>query len=56
MIIVAIDESDFKKALEILNNLDPRKCMVKIGSIAFNSIGYDLISYAAKKILEYSLI
>ena len=49
MIIVAIDESDFKKALEILNNLDPRKCMVKIGSIAFNSIGYDLISYAAKK-------
>ena len=49
MIIVAIDESDLKKASEILNNLDPKKCMVKIGSVAFNSIGYDLISYAAKK-------
>ena len=49
MIIVAIDESDLEKALEILNNLDPRKCMVKIGSVAFNSIGPDIIFYAAEK-------
>ncbi len=49
MIIVAIDEIDLKKALEILNNLDSQKCMVKIGSVAFNSIGHDLIFEAAKK-------
>ena len=39
MIIVAIDEISFIKSSEILNNLDPRKCMVKIGSVSFNSIG-----------------
>ncbi len=49
MIIVAIDEINFDKASSILDNLDSKKCMVKIGSIAFNSIGPDLIFYAAKK-------
>jgi len=49
MIIVAIDEINFDKALSILDNLDSKKCMVKIGSIAFNSIGPDLIFYAAEK-------
>ncbi len=49
MIIVAIDEISFIKASEILNNLNPKKCMVKIGSVAFNSIGHDIVSYAAEK-------
>ena len=49
MIIVAIDEINFDKASSILDNLDSKKCMVKIGSIAFNSIGPDLIFYAAEK-------
>ncbi len=49
MIIVAIDEIDLNKALTIVNNLDPKKCMIKVGSVAFNSIGQDLIFYAAKK-------
>ena len=49
MIIVAIDENNFKKASEIINNLDPKKCMVKIGSVAFNSIGQKIIYYAAEK-------
>ena len=49
MIIVAIDEIDFKKASNILDNLDSDKCMVKIGSVAFNSIGPDIIFYAAEK-------
>tara|TARA_A100001011_G_C13941807_1_gene687477 strand:+ start:55 stop:717 length:663 start_codon:yes stop_codon:yes gene_type:complete len=48
MIIVAIDETNFNKSSEILNNLDPKKCMVKIGSVAFNSIGKDLIYHAAE--------
>jgi orotidine 5''-phosphate decarboxylase, subfamily 1 len=49
MIIVAIDEISLFKASEILNNLDPRKCMVKIGSVSFNSIGQEIIYYAAEK-------
>jgi len=47
MIIVAIDENNFKKASELVNKLDPKKCMVKIGSVAFNSIGHEIIYYAA---------
>ena len=49
MIIVAIDEITFKKASFIINNLDPERCMVKIGSIAFNSIGHKIITYAEKR-------
>ena len=49
MIIVAIDENDFKKASSIVDNLDSDECMVKIGSVAFNSIGADIIFYAAEK-------
>ncbi len=49
MIIVAIDEISFNKASSIIDNLDSTKCMVKIGSVAFNSIGHKVIDYAAKK-------
>ncbi len=49
MIIVAIDETCFDKASEILNKLDSKKCMIKIGSVAFNSIGHDIVYYAAEK-------
>tara|TARA_Y100001935_G_C17278804_1_gene496237 strand:+ start:42 stop:704 length:663 start_codon:yes stop_codon:yes gene_type:complete len=49
MIIVAIDEITFKKASEVINHLDPKKCMVKIGSISFNSIGHKIVDYASKK-------
>ena len=47
MIIVAIDETNFENASKIVNNLDPRKCMIKIGSVAFNSIGHKIISYSS---------
>ena len=55
MIIVAIDEVNFEKASAILDNLDSKKCMVKIGSVSFNSIGRELVSYAAKKGFEIFL-
>ena len=48
MIITAIDNTDFGKASMIIDNLDPKKCMVKIGSVAFNSSGPKLIHYAAE--------
>ena len=47
MIIVAIDEIKYKKAVDIIDCLDSKKCMIKIGSVAFNSIGRKIISYAA---------
>ncbi len=49
MIIVAIDEISLNKASSIIDNLDSTKCMVKIGSVAFNSIGHKVIDYAAEK-------
>ncbi len=49
MIIVAIDEVDINKASAIIDNLDPKKCMVKIGSVSFNSIGHEIIYFATKK-------
>lgn len=55
MIIVAIDETDLKSALTILNNLDSTKCMIKIGSVAFNSIGHEIISYATNRDFEIFL-
>ena len=55
MIIVAIDETDFTSASKIIDNLDPKKCMVKIGSVSFNSSGHKLIFYAAEKGFEIFL-
>ena len=48
MIIVAIDETDFDRASEIIDCLDSKKCMVKIGSVAFNSMGHKIIRFAAE--------
>lgn len=42
-IIVAIDSSCETEAAAILSKLDPELCMVKIGSVAYNSLGRDLI-------------
>ena len=49
MIIVAIDEIDFNIASNIIDNLDSSKCMIKIGSVAFNTLGHKVIDYADQK-------
>ena len=49
MIIVAIDEINFEDASKIIDKLDSKKCLIKIGSVAFNSIGSKIIYYAAEK-------
>ena len=54
-IIVAIDETDINRAKYILNHLDKEKCMVKIGSISFNSLGHEIINIAAQKGFEIFL-
>ena len=49
MIIVAIDEIYIIKATAIIENLDPKKCMIKIGSVSFNSLGHQIIHHVAEK-------
>ena len=48
-IIVAIDESELTSLKDIIDSLESDKCMIKIGSVAFNSIGHKSIFYAAEK-------
>ena len=55
MIIVAIDETNFERASEIINGLDSKKCMVKIGSVSFNSMGHKIIRFASEKGFEIFL-
>ena len=47
LIIVAIDEHDKDSFNRILDSLDPSLCMVKIGSVSFNTLGHDIIYSAA---------
>ena len=49
MIIVAIDEIDINKATAIIENLDPKKCMIKIGSVSFSCFGHKIVNYVAEK-------
>ena len=44
ILIVAIDEIDFERAKDIISSLDKDKCMIKIGSVAFNSLGHRVIN------------
>tara|TARA_B100000886_G_scaffold301405_1_gene230890 strand:+ start:470 stop:1132 length:663 start_codon:yes stop_codon:yes gene_type:complete len=55
MIIVAIDEVDINKAINVINKLNSKKCMLKIGSVTFNSIGHEIIHIASKKGFEIFL-
>ena len=55
MIIVAIDEITFDKASVIIDSLDSKKCMLKIGSVAFNSIGHEILSFTTYQILLKNL-
>ena len=48
-IIVALDEYEQIKFEKVLDQLDPNLCMVKIGSVSFNSLGREAILNAAKK-------
>tara|TARA_X000000368_G_scaffold344252_1_gene282965 strand:+ start:1827 stop:2498 length:672 start_codon:yes stop_codon:yes gene_type:complete len=54
-IIVAIDEVELDQAKQILNSLNSNKCIIKIGSVAFNSLGNDIINFAAKEGFEIFL-
>ena len=48
-IIVALDEHEQTKFEQVLDQLDPNLCMVKIGSVSFNSLGREAVIKAASK-------
>ena len=54
-IIVAIDSYEYDQASYILDQLNPSLCMLKIGSITFNSLGKEFIYLAHDKGFEIFL-
>jgi orotidine-5'-phosphate decarboxylase len=48
-IIVALDEYDQIKFDKVLDQLNPNLCMVKVGSVSFNSLGRESVIKAASK-------
>ena len=48
-IIVALDEHNQENFDDVLSQLDPGLCMVKIGSVSFNSSGRECVLKAANK-------
>ena len=48
-IIVAVDETQLENFQNIVDSLDSDLCMIKIGSVSFNALGHQAISYASNK-------
>lgn len=48
-IIVAIDTFDLYEANAILDQLDPRLCRIKIGSVVFNALGKSFLKDVSKR-------
>lgn len=48
-IIVALDEHEQIKFDKLIDQLDPSLCMVKVGSVSFNSLGRKAVIKAANK-------
>ena len=48
-IIVAVDETQLGNFQIVVDSLDSDLCMIKIGSVSFNALGHQAISYASNK-------
>ena len=48
-IIVAVDETQLNSFKQIIDSLDNNLCMIKVGSVSFNSIGREAIEYVDAK-------
>ena len=48
-IIVAVDETQLENFQDVVDSLDSDLCMIKIGSVSFNTLGHQAISYASNK-------
>jgi len=48
-IIVAIDETQSSSFKQTVDSLDSSLCMIKVGSVSFNAIGHEALTYVANK-------
>jgi orotidine-5'-phosphate decarboxylase len=48
-IIVDVDETQLGNFQSVVDSLDSDLCMIKIGSVSFNALGHQTISYASNK-------
>jgi orotidine-5'-phosphate decarboxylase len=48
-IIVAVDETQLENFQNVVDSLESDLCMIKIGSVSFNALGHQAISYASNK-------
>jgi orotidine-5'-phosphate decarboxylase len=48
-IIVAIDETQSSSFKQTVDSLDSSLCMIKVGSVSFNAIGHEALTYVASK-------
>ena len=48
-IIVAVDETQLEDFQKVVDSLDNNLCMIKIGSVSFNALGDQIITYASEK-------
>jgi orotidine-5'-phosphate decarboxylase len=54
-IIVAIDETQSSSFKQTVDSLDSSLCMIKVGSVSFNAIGHEALTYVASKGFEIFL-
>ena len=54
-IIVAVDETQLSSFKQTVDSLDSNLCMIKVGSVSFNAIGHEALSYVASKGFEIFL-
>ena len=54
-IIVAIDETQPSSFKQTVDSLDSNLCMIKVGSVSFNTIGHEALTYVASKGFEIFL-
>jgi len=49
IIIVAVDETQLEDFQSVVDSLDSDLCIIKIGSVSFNALGHQAISYVSSK-------
>ena len=54
-IIVAVDETQLSSFKQTVDSLDSSLCMIKVGSVSFNAIGHEALTYVASKGFEIFL-
>jgi len=54
-IIVAIDETQPSSFKQIVDSLHSDLCMIKVGSVSFNAMGHEALTYVASKGFEIFL-